>query len=217
MAVLKTRAGQRVPAVTTIVNRFKESGALIAWANKQGLAGKTLVEARKGPLAVGTVAHQWCSDHLAGRELTVYPELASDLRKGAERSFQAFCGWKVAQDFHVQRSECQLISETHLFGGVIDIVGLVRGKSRVLDLKTGAIYPDSIIQVCAYDMLAREADIPLDAPPIVLRIGKDDGAWQEYEVPESVRGSAVAAFLRMRELFDIDKTLANEAKALRAA
>jgi hypothetical protein len=36
----------RLPSVTTIIGRFKESGGPLYWANQQGLEGKTLDQAR---------------------------------------------------------------------------------------------------------------------------------------------------------------------------
>lgn len=38
----KNKAGKRVPSVTTILSRFKDSAALMIWANKEGLEGRPL-------------------------------------------------------------------------------------------------------------------------------------------------------------------------------
>ena len=44
--ISKDHRGNRLPSVTTIIGRFKESGGLLYWANQQGLEGKTLDQAR---------------------------------------------------------------------------------------------------------------------------------------------------------------------------
>ena len=50
--------GKRVPGVTTITGNLGWSKeALIRWANRQGLAGTELEDARKGPAQTGTIAH----------------------------------------------------------------------------------------------------------------------------------------------------------------
>ncbi len=48
--------GKKVPSVTTICNRFKDSGGLINWANKVGREGKTLKEAREPEADAGTIS-----------------------------------------------------------------------------------------------------------------------------------------------------------------
>lgn len=41
-----TKDGVRVPGTTTIISRFKESGALIYWAYNRGKEGLELYESR---------------------------------------------------------------------------------------------------------------------------------------------------------------------------
>ena len=52
-----TSTGEVVPSVTTIIGRFKDSGPLVWWANKQGLQGLTLEKAREPAMTAGTMAH----------------------------------------------------------------------------------------------------------------------------------------------------------------
>jgi len=55
--IYKDHRGNRLPSVTTIIGRFKESGGLLYWANQQGLEGKTLDQARAEVTTPGTLAH----------------------------------------------------------------------------------------------------------------------------------------------------------------
>ena len=48
-------AGERIPGTTTIIGRFKESGALVHWAWKLGMEGKDYREVRAAD--AGTAAH----------------------------------------------------------------------------------------------------------------------------------------------------------------
>lgn len=56
--IYKDHHGNRLPSVTTIIGRFKESGGLLYWANQQGLEGKTLDQARAEVTTPGTLAHK---------------------------------------------------------------------------------------------------------------------------------------------------------------
>src|SRR2546429_6791259 len=51
--------GTKVPGVTTIIGRFKESGALMQWAFQQGRAGKAkLYEDAEKAADIGTYVHE---------------------------------------------------------------------------------------------------------------------------------------------------------------
>ena len=65
--IYKDHHGNRLPSVTTIIGRFKESGGLLYWANQQGLEGKTLDQARAEVTTPGTLAHKAVEDHINGR------------------------------------------------------------------------------------------------------------------------------------------------------
>ena len=56
--IYKDHRGNRLPSVTSIIGRFKESGGLLYWANQQGLEGKTLDQARAEVTTPGTLAHK---------------------------------------------------------------------------------------------------------------------------------------------------------------
>jgi hypothetical protein len=66
--IYKDRRGNRLPSVTSIISRFKESGGL------QGLEGKTLDQARAEVTTPGTLAHKAVEDHINGRPETALTE-----------------------------------------------------------------------------------------------------------------------------------------------
>ena len=60
------KSGERVPGTTTIIGRFKESGALIHWAWKLGMEGRNYREVRDSAADAGTLAHAMIEDQGKG-------------------------------------------------------------------------------------------------------------------------------------------------------
>jgi hypothetical protein len=61
-----TASGERVPGVTTIIGRFKESGALIQWAYNRGKEGLELYESRDKAAELGTIVHEMVEAYIKG-------------------------------------------------------------------------------------------------------------------------------------------------------
>src|ERR1700731_1561533 len=83
--IYKDHRGNRLPSVTTIIGRFKESGGLLYWANQQGLEGKTLDQARVEVTTPGTLAHKAVEDHIHGRPETARTGAGEVNGKGPQR------------------------------------------------------------------------------------------------------------------------------------
>ncbi len=67
----KNKEGQRVPGVTTIIGRFKDSGGLMFWACEQGKAIERgeidkLYDKRDEAAEAGTIAHALVEMHISG-------------------------------------------------------------------------------------------------------------------------------------------------------
>jgi len=89
LIIYKDHRGNRLPSVTTIIGRFKESGGLLYWANQQGLEGKTLDQARAEVTTPGTLAHKAVEDHINGRSRAgsfTMRRAKTSSRRGAYRS-----------------------------------------------------------------------------------------------------------------------------------
>ena len=127
--IYKDHRGNRLPSVTTIIGRFKESGGLLYWANQQGRDGKTLDEARAEVTTPGTLAHKAVEDHINGR-----PETAlrgeGDLFENARNAFAAYLHWEATNRITFRHTEVSLASEKHAFGGTLDAVGHDRQRAR---------------------------------------------------------------------------------------
>lgn len=205
--------GEKVPGVTTITGRFKDSGGLIYWAWQQGKDGKDFRDTKQKAADAGTVAHGMVEADWHGKtfDSSTYPD---DVRAKADHAFLAYLEWKNRVNLKVIKPELTLLSKIHKFGGTLD--ALFVGDKLVLgDWKTSnGIYPDMLVQVAGgYSLLWQEhyPDQPLHGVEII-RFSKPDKAddpitftdhfWSAEIIP-----IAQAQFLRFREAYEVDKRL----------
>jgi hypothetical protein len=222
-----TSDGERVPSVTTILGRYKESGALIHWA--AGQAAKYVADnvsqsptrdevlrlcdaakneyrnVRDKAADAGTMAHEQV-EHWIKKEPVVF-EGTEFVTTRAKRSFEAFLEWADQTQLEVTHTECPLVSNVHRFGGTLDAM-LVRGKRSLGDWKTSnAVYGEYLCQIAAYGILWEEnyPDQPIEGGYHLLRFDKTFGDfkhhwWSELE-------TAKRQFLLMRQMYENEKEL----------
>lgn len=206
-------AGKRVPGVTTILGRFKESGGLIQWAYACGRDGIDISEARDRAADAGTAAHEMIDCHLHKR---IFPraDYPPDIMAKADHAFLAFLEWAQQSKLALAASEVSLVSEKHQFGGTFD-GAFVAGTLRLLDYKTSSgIYTDQLVQVAGgYAILWAEhhPDQPLHGIDI-LRISKPNAAddpvsFEHRHFSAEIIPLASKQFLLFREAYDLDKRL----------
>lgn len=200
----------KVPSVTTILGRFKESGGLIHWAWKLGMEGKDYREERDSAASAGTMAHEAVEAWIRGNQPVFEGE--SSVCDRAKKSFEAFLEWAGQTQLRITHSEIPLVSEKHKFGGTFD--ALLMGAKRVMgDFKTSnSLYPEYLCQIAAYGILWEEnfPDQPIDGGFILLRFDKEYGDfthrwWGELD-------AAKDAFLHLRALYEIEKQLKQRIK-----
>lgn len=213
--IYKNRMGKRVPSVTTILSRFKESGGLLYWANTQGLEGKTLEEARRPAATAGTLAHDMVEAHIHGLAeptLNADPEIVAKAR----RSFDSYLTWSKMSQLEVLYTETALVSETHQFGGRMDGVGVVRSMGNglaIVDFKTSnGIYVDYTLQIAAYSILWNEVypDNPITGGFHICRFAKEEGDYGHHFYPDLEHERKT--FLKMRDLYDAIKVAEKRVK-----
>lgn len=88
--------GTRVPGVTTIIGRFKESGALIRWAFNQGKEGKDLYETRDKAADIGSAAHAMVEAQINGddpHEVLMLLTSGPEFTEKAMSAFGAYSKW----------------------------------------------------------------------------------------------------------------------------
>lgn len=214
--------GKRVPGVTTITGRYKESGGLIHWAWKEGHEGRDYRDTRDKAANAGTVTHA-AIEGLTRYGLepeftdgaifyekdgavteTLYDGGDAELIGRVRKSLGAFREWASGTKFQVIKSEIELLSQEHKFGGRMDSI-LCLGKKGLGDWKTAAgVYPDNLYQLGGYKVLWDEnfPDDPLEGFHL-LRFDRDYGDFHHHfwtDLDEAKRG-----FLLMRQLYEIDK------------
>ena len=208
--------GKRVPSVTTVLSRFKESGALIHWAWNEGREGRDFRETKQKAADAGTLAHAMieASIHNGNPDLDKFPGLTLSTRENAIHAFRAFLEWKERVHLKVDKTERPLVSEKHMFGGTLDAM-IVMGKRVLGDWKTsGGIYTDMLVQVAGGYSLLWEENFPdqkIEGVEI-LRISKPEEPGDPISFHDHFWGPEVIApaqkyFLLLREAYTLDKRL----------
>jgi hypothetical protein len=177
-APYKNKAGVRIPSVTTILGRFKESGGLLYWAWNCGRDGISMDSVKEKACTAGTITHQWIEDDLHGKELTVYKDVVPDTYKQAENAYEQFKAWRKGFNVNVTHTEVSLVSEKYQFGGTLDGAAM-DGKRIILDWKTSkSIYSDYLVQCAAYALLWEENYGEEIDEAHILRIDKENADFE---------------------------------------
>lgn len=204
----RTADGKRVPGVTTIIGRFKESGGLIHWAWQCGIDGIDYRRKRDDAADVGTLAHELIEADIQGRE----PFLKSSdpaMLEPATKALEAFQAWRAQTSLKIVETERSMVCEEYRFGGTLDGIGELDGKLVLLDWKSSnKLYADYLIQVSAYRHLWEQTfpDRPIEGI-CLLRVGKEFGDFHFHSWPLEVMERGWKAFRKMRELYELDKEL----------
>lgn len=199
--------GSKVPGVTTIIGRFKDSGALMHWAFQQGKAGKErLYDDAERAADIGSYAHDcvraWLRD-----EFPPPTPLDEPATLQAGTAFAAFLEWAEQTKLSVTATEVPLVSEEYRFGGTLDAIGVVGDKLCLLDWKTSnGVYPDYLIQLAAYRFLweTHNPDQVIRGFHL-LRFAKEHGDFAHHYFPNLDEGWRM--FVLLREAYEIDKQL----------
>jgi hypothetical protein len=208
--IYKLGNGERVPSVTGVCAFVDgDPGGLLHWANKGGLAGKTLPEMR-GAADVGTWAHAAIEyDFLDKEDMDIPAEANEEQRAQVANSLAAWRRWREQNAPERIAIEKALVSEAMKVGGTLDHVLRVGGRVGLLDVKTGAIYGKQIVQIAAYGMLWEENEGEKIEEYHLLGVGKDDGAlhWHTWVADSPTIAAARRAFVLAREVYDIAAVL----------
>ncbi len=197
--------GMRLPSVTTIIGRFKDSGNLLYWANKVGREGMTLDEARKPAADAGTIAHGWVEDHINKRPLREVRGDPDVISKG-RAAYEAYLTWQAMTKLEIRHTEVSLSSHTHRFGGTLDAIGMVASMSNGLALvdwkSSNSVYADYLYQMAAYSILWEESypDHAITGGFHLCRFSKENGDFAHHHFPSL--DWERKTFLIMRELYD---------------
>lgn len=198
---------KRVPGVTTITGRYKESGGLIHWAWNEGVEGRDYRAARDAAADAGTLAHDAIFAHLHGQPFD-WPDTAGEIVGLAYDGFEQYLRWEKQTRVEFVSAEEPIVSEKLQVGGTPDAIGTIEGRSVLLDWKTSnGLYPDYLYQCAAYCLLVEEHYGMAMEEIHILRLGKEDASFHHHSwmVSSDKVQSAMQAFRMMRTLYEIDK------------
>lgn len=202
--------GEKIPSVTGIIGKYKESGGLIHWAWNLGRQGLDYRAVRDEAANSGKLAHSAVEDWVNGR-IPTFDGPSQEVRE-ARTAFEAFSQWAEQTRLEITAAETSLISERHRYGGTMDGC-LIDHRRAIADWKTGgSIYPEMLCQVAAYGELWNEhyPDDPVTGGYHLCRFDKEGGGFRHYWWPDL--SAALEAFLLLRRLYDYDKVLKKLAK-----
>lgn len=211
--------GTRFPSVTTILSRFKESGALMKWAYTTGRehgrlealgqdAPASLYEVSGKAADIGTAAHAMVEAKIQGGEpfgVAAYLTLPSDQQEKARNAYQSYLDWESMSKLEIVEQEMYLVSEKYRFGGTPDAIGFVNGALCLVDWKTSnGVYADYLLQLAAYRVLWEEnnPDRPLVGGFHLCRFSKEHGDFAHHYYRELDDGWRMFALLREAYSFD---------------
>lgn len=223
----RTRDGKRVPSVTTILSRFKDSGALMKWAYSTGRehgrmeamgedAPNSLYDVSGKAADIGTAAHEMVEHYINKSEdplfCEAYKSLPSELKPKAENAFGMYLKWAEQSRLEVIEQEIGLVSEAYRFGGTPDAIGKIGDELCLVDWKTSnGVYSDYLLQLAAYRLLWEESnpDRPLTGGFHLCRFSKEHGDFAHHYYADLSDG--LEMFLLLRRAYDLDFALRKRA------
>jgi RecB family exonuclease len=196
----KNAAGHIVPGTTTITGLLNKP-QLVPWANKLGLQGIDSKAYTEEKAVIGTLAHKMVTDYLLQMP-TETKEFSPYQVSAAENSFLSFLEWEKGKKVEPILIEKPMVSEAWQYGGTMDIYGKVDGVIEVIDMKTGGIFDEHVIQGSAYKQLLIENGYPVDRVRI-LGIPRDD----TDSFTERIITSTMDAWEIFKHLLDVYRLL----------
>lgn len=211
-ATYKTSTGELVPGVTTIIG-LRAKPALIEWAFRIGRDNPNLNSVREyvDDLAdIGTCAHLMLDCHLKDTEADL-GDFAPNVVTQAKNSVARYFDWATGKDIRVVSTDMEMVSDTHRFGGKLDVFADINGRRTVLDFKSGKhIYREHLMQVAAYAELLKEKGERVDEIR-VLQIGRTGAEGFSERVLTDWQNHWLA-FLALRQLYEIEKCIEHNEK-----
>jgi len=212
----KLKDGTKVPGVTTIIGRFKDSGGLLYWACEQGKAIERgeiekLYDKRDEAADAGTLAHSMVEAYINNIALDIsqFSPCPANTVKQAQQAFEAYLSWEKMTNLKIIEQEIELVSETYKFGGCPDAIGEIDGELTLVDWKTSASgpYVDYLLQCAAYQILWQEnyPDKPITAGYHLCRFSKNNADFHHHYWSEL--DDAKEQFLILRKAYELDKRL----------
>jgi len=212
------KSGKKCPGNTSVIgsNLGWKTGGLVHWAWALGMKGLDYRKVRDEQAGIGTLVMARIEAELHHRPLPdeawfwdwITDEKAlKDAEEKIQHSMLAFWEWRDTVSLQVTGSEEPLVCECYQYGTTLDLLALVKGRRRIVEIKTANyIYPDYWIQMAAQGH-AWNCNHPEDPTTgyDLLHIGKENGGFAHHYRPSLDK--AFEAFLALRKLHDLKREL----------
>ena len=220
--------GVEVPSVTTIIGHYKNMAGLLGWYFTNGYelgckVGKDLVPApekltkvmhAKRDLAgdVGTAIHHLIQCHIQNIQADplIFATLAEGDTATVQTIFVRFKEWWTKQNIkRIVATEISLTSESHLFGGTMDLVAEREdGTAIIMDWKTSReFYQEMLLQLSAYRELCAECLQINIEKAYIIRLSKQNKSITAFPVEAQDMRHALEKFLALRRIYDMESHL----------
>ena len=204
----RTSSGERVPSVTTILSRFRDSSGLIAWAMREGMRAEQI---RDEAANTGSVVHDMVEEHIHGGKWSSVlraSSLSMEQVREARLGFISWLRWHDAAPRMYVATEVPLASDKYRFGGTIDAVARDGDSPVIIDWKTSKrTYIEHVYQAAAYAQLWGEHSGELPEDVVIVRIPKDGSECVTSHIGGEALALARKQFLRLRMAYDDDAML----------
>lgn len=216
----RVKDGTKVPGTTTVIGRFKDSGALIHWAWNRGknFPNEPLYASRDLAGDVGTYIHDLIEHAVRSQPLPDPPAgMKEENVKQATSGYEAFMRWSKRLNLDIAPVEVPLVCECHRFGGTPDAIALEEdGTLSLLDWKSAKdFYPDNLIQLAAYMHLwnVNKPETPIKGNILIVRFGKDgaDFGHHEFPIAHPKLAAAWGQFECYRRAYELDRIVSGKA------
>jgi len=211
--IYRNKKGEKVVGTTTAIG-LRDKPGLVGWAHKKGLDGEELYEKDRGA-KVGTVTHARIEAYFGNYEIDNY-NITPEAWNLSNNCMNSFMEWVVSKDFKPILIEKEMISEKYQYGGKFDWYGKLNGRLTVIDFKTKApnIYETDIYQLAAYSQMLKEHNYKLEKATC-LNIHKSlDDSYVEQTYSVNDLGLQFQAFLRLKELWQIEYKIKQNIKGV---
>lgn len=197
--------GSEIPGVTTVIdgNLGWNKWGLNWWYWDQGRQGKRYRESSDDAAAIGSLAHLGVEASIKKEPFEVNElGLTDPDRDRVKRCLDLFGEWRSTTKLQLLHSELRLVSDQFGYGGTLDIVGLdYQGRMILVDLKTGKVYLEAVIQIAAYGALWNEhhPDKPIQGYHLI-RVGRENAKFIHHYWPTQEMATPFLVFLHLLEL-----------------
>lgn len=223
------RNGKRLISVTGATGVIDKSAPLMGWAvklfkefmvnnMKELINGESETEItplieegskqhrvfKKKASDIGTLAHEWIEDWIAGKK----PDLPTQNDK-VLNCVTAFLKYQKENELKFTESEKIIYSETHNYAGILDAVAKKGGDVVLIDFKSSkGIYPEHYLQTAGYQLAYEEQEGKNIDHRLIIKLGKEDGSFEVHEIKEGYmedKGAFLAALKLRRRLEELKK------------